>query len=179
MADDSVRVLGLDALKDKLQALPRQMRVRVLRNALTAGARLVRDDAKRNAPVLSNARQTPYRQTGTLRKAISVRTSKRDRKAGDVGVFVNVRPATGGARGAKSRTDPFYWRFLEFGWNPPRRNETKRHRRALNRTGAAKTIPGRRFLSRAADKLPAALKVFEEALGRWIGKVQASGRVDP
>jgi hypothetical protein len=44
-----------------------------------------------------------------------VRTSKADKKDGNVGVFVNVKPAKSGQRGAKSRDDPYYWRWLEFG----------------------------------------------------------------
>ena len=55
------------------------------------------------------------RQPGTVRKAITVRTSKVARRNGDLGVYVNVRPAKGGQRGKYSPTDPFYWRWLEFG----------------------------------------------------------------
>jgi hypothetical protein len=48
-----VRVEGLERFKDQLAALTAQMRRRVLGNALRAGAREIRDTAKRNAPVLS------------------------------------------------------------------------------------------------------------------------------
>jgi HK97 gp10 family phage protein len=117
MAADTVQVKGLDELKRKLADVPKALRKRVLRNALAAGAREVRDVAKRNAPVLTlgTSMKAPYRKPGTVRDAIRVRTSKADRKAGDVGVFVNVRPAKAGARGAKNPNDPFYWRWLEFG----------------------------------------------------------------
>lgn len=175
----SVRLHGIDDLKNKLLALPKQLRTRVLRNALSAGARIVRDDAKQNAPVLSaDLRQAPFRKPGTVRDAIRVRTSKRDRKAGDVGVFVNVKPAQKGQRGAKSKDDPFYWRWLEFGWNAARRGESKRARRALNKSGGAKRIGGKRFLTAATSKLGQALDVFQSQLGRWIEKVNASGKVD-
>jgi hypothetical protein len=53
-----------------------------------------------------------YRKPGTVQKAVSVRTSKASRQAGNVGVFVNVRPAKKGQRGAKNWRDPFYWSFL-------------------------------------------------------------------
>lgn len=179
MAGEVVRIQGIDDLKNKLLALPKAMRTRVLRNALTAGARIVRDDAKQNAPVLSSAnRSAPYRKPGTVRDAIRVRSSRRDRRAGDVGVFVNVKPAGAGKRGAKSKDDPFYWRWLEWGWNAARRGESKRSRRALNKSGASKRVQGRRFLTKASGKLGQALEVFQSQLGRWIDKVNTTGRVD-
>ena len=89
------KVTGFDHLAAQLREIPRAMRVRVLRNALAAGARLVRDEARRQAPILQLRNARPGRKPGTVRRAISVRTSKADRKAGDVGVFVNVRPAPG------------------------------------------------------------------------------------
>jgi HK97 gp10 family phage protein len=150
-------ITGLREFKDKLQQLPKTLRRRVLRNALAAGARVVRDEAKRQAPVLaSENRNTPYRKVGTVRKAISVRTSKRDRLEGNVGVFVNVRPAKGAARGAKNPDDPFYWRFLEFGTSK---------------------MAARPFLGPAAQKLREALSVFERELGAWIEKVSRTGNV--
>ena len=88
---DNATVQGVDDFKAKLQELPRAMRRRVLRNALAAGARLVRDESKRSAPILAATnRSVPYRKPGTVRDAIRVRTSK-------------------------NPNDPFYWRFLEFG----------------------------------------------------------------
>jgi len=157
--DVTVRVHGLEDLKRKLQEIPRALRRRVLRNALAAGARVVRDEAKRNAPVLAlNGRRVPYRKPGTVRDAIRVRTSKQARRAGDVGVFVNVRPAKGADRGAKSPRDPFYWRWLEFG-----------------KKGARK----REFLRPASTRLPDALRIFQQAVGRWFSKVNSTGRVQP
>ena len=51
MAGEVVRIEGLDNLKRKLAEVPKAMRKRVLRNALAAGAREVRDVAKRNAMI--------------------------------------------------------------------------------------------------------------------------------
>ena len=160
MAGDTVQVKGLDDLKRKLEQLPKAMRMRVLRNALAAGAREVRDDARRNAPVLTlgTTLKAPYRKPDTVKKAIAVRTSRADRKAGDVGVFVNVRPAKKGQRGAKSKNDPFYWRWLEFG---------------------TRKMAARPFLQKAADKLPAALRIFEERIAKWVNATDASGQVKP
>lgn len=179
MAADTQEIRGFDELAAKLRAITPALRKRVLRNALAAGARLVRDEARAAAPVLS--KPVPYRTTGLVKKSIVVRTSKVARKAGDVGVFVNVRPAKGakfrtttsrlfgvrvrtrtqtGAsqRGARSRLDPFYWRFLEF--------------------GTAK-MRARPFLRRGVSKLPQALGVFQSQVGKWFNQTNASGQVVP
>jgi len=156
MAGD-VKVQGVEDFKAKLMEIPRALRRRVLRNALSAGARIVRDEAKRTAPILAAANiSAPYRKPGTVRDAIRVRTSKRDTRSGDVGVFVNVKPAKGANRGGKNQNDPFYWRFLEFG--------TRR-------------MSARPFLQKGGDKLQQALGVFQVSLGKWIAKVNASGQV--
>ncbi len=160
MAGDVVRIEGLDELKRKLAEVPKAMRKRVLRNALAAGAREVRDVAKRNAPVLTlgTSLKAPYRKPGTVKQAIRVRTSKADRRAGDLGVFVNVRPAKSGQRGAKNPNDPFYWRFLEFG---------------------TKKMPAKPFLQRATSALPKALTIFQERIAKWINETNRSGQVIP
>ena len=160
MAGEVVRIEGLDNLKRKLAEVPKAMRKRVLRNALAAGAREVRDVAKRNAPVmtLGTSLNAPYRKPGTVKQAIRVRTSKADRRAGDVGVFVNVRPAKAGQRGAKNPNDPFYWRFLEFG---------------------TKKMQARPFLQRATSALPKALTIFQERIAKWIHETDRSGQVNP
>lgn len=144
----SATVSGLPDLRAALAGLVPKLRRRALGNALRAGARVIRDDAKLRAPVLSAS--LPYRNSGTVRDAIKVRTSKIARKAGDVGVFVNVKPAKGAAKGAKKATDPFYWRWLEFG-----------------KQGYA----GRGFLQGAASKLPQALEVFKAKIGPAIAKL--------
>jgi HK97 gp10 family phage protein len=145
MADFQATVRGIPELRAELMAIPAKLRKRALRNALAAGARLVQATARLRAPVLklstysgASAFRRGVRKPGTLRKAISVRTSKISSRRGDVGVFVNVRPAKGdtfktvrssflgiktktrvrvkrGKRGAQSPNDPYYWRFLEFG----------------------------------------------------------------
>jgi HK97 gp10 family phage protein len=153
-----IKLEGVDDLVKKLRELVPAMRKRVVRNALSAGARLVRDEAKRNAPVLSPSVNAPYRKPGTLRSAIRVRSSKQARRAGDVGVFVNVKPAKAGLRGAKSNSDPFYWRFLEFG---------------------TRKMSARSFLKPAAAKLNDALAIFQTQVGRWIDKVNATGKIIP
>lgn len=157
--DVQARVRGIPDLRQALLSIPSKLRKRALRNALAAGARVIRDEARKAAPVLSpaGALRNPYRKPGTVRKAISVRTSKIARRAGDVGVFVNVRPAKRGLRGAKSKVDPFYWRFLEF--------------------GTVKMRPFA-FLQRAAKRLPDALRVFIDKIGPQIAKLNGGKDVN-
>jgi HK97 gp10 family phage protein len=183
-------------------ALPDKLRRRALRNALAAGARVVRDAARAQTPVLRPEFASPRRKPGTVKNAIVVRTSKRDRLAGDVGVFVNVRPAKGAKfktvrgtalfglvktktrmqtkaskRGANSPDDPFYWRFLEFGWNPAgnatggRGKSGQKQRRKLNKSTDAKIRSGFRFLQAGAAKLSDALAVFTAKLRPAIEKL--------
>lgn len=162
----SATVTGLPELKAALLAIPRELRRRALRNALAAGARAVRDEARRRAPVLkastyagSSAIRRGVRKPGTLQKAIIVRTSKVARRAGNIGVFVNVRPAKGGNRGAKSPNDPYYWRWQEFGW-----------------TSRGGDKPGARFLQAGAAKLEQALRIFIDRIGPQIAKFNVTGK---
>ena len=167
------KVTGIPDLRAALAGIVPKLRVRALRNALAAGARVVQKAARSATPVI-NAASLPvrlgYRKPGTVRKAISVRTSRMAKAAGNVGVFVNVRPAKGAkykttrsalglkvrrqtrasARGAKSPLDPYYWRFLAFG------------------TKHMRPFP---FLDRGAAALPQALQVFLAKIGPAIEKL--------
>lgn len=150
-------VEGIDKLKAALNGLPDKLRKKVLLSALRKGAAIVRKAARDATPVLQET--VPYRTKGLLRKRLMVRVSRESKAQGNVGVFVNVRPAEGtkyvkhnilGAkyrtvkrasqRGARSPLDPFYWRFVEFG---------------------TKKMRGRNFMQAGANALPQALEVFE------------------
>ena len=173
-----VRIEGLPDLRAALSSVVPKLQKRALRNALAAGARVVRDEARSGAPVLDVASASRRRRPGTLKKAINVRTSKRDRKAGDVGVFVNVRPAKGAARGANTGLDPFYWRWMEFGWTPargPRTAAARQARRRASRAGASPQVAGREFLQRGARRLQDALRVFYEKIGPAIARLDKGG----
>jgi HK97 gp10 family phage protein len=168
------KVTGIPDLRAALLSIPDKLRKRALRNALAAGARVVRDDAKRNAPVMAISMRTAVRKPGTVKDAIAVRTSKDARRSGDVGVFVNVKPAKAGKRGAKSQFDPYFWRWQEFGWTPatgPRGKSGARMRAKVRKSGAPASIPGKRFLSNAAQKLTEALRVFTDRIGPQIQKL--------
>lgn len=182
-ADVQVRITGLEEAKAILRGLPDKLRRRAIRNALAAGARIVRDAARQAAPVINPgdaAVRKGIRKPGTVRDAIVVRTSKQARALGNVGVFVNVRPAKAskyktvtkqgllgksstrtlvrqGNRGANSPTDPYYWRWLEFG-----------------RRGA-QAFP---FLKPAANTLTQALEAFKAALGPQVQRLNKAPK-DP
>ena len=168
-------VNGLQDLRAQLLSLPGKLRKRALRNALAAGARVVRNDARANAPVLRlrGALKAPFRKPGTVRDAISVRTSKAARKAGDVGVFVNAKPAKKGQRGAKSPNDPFYWRWLEFGWHPAR---WRRKGKGAVRSRSGSRVQGIKFLSNSARKLGEALAIFNTKILPAIAKLNNKGQ---
>lgn len=174
-----VKISGLPDLRRELASIVPKLRVRALRNALAAGARVVQRAARAATPVLSAsspAVRKGYRKPGTLKKAISVRTSKLARRSGDVGVFVNVRPAKAGNRGAKNPNDPFYWRWVNWGWNAPLGSDGSgkagvRFRRKLNNTSGDKRVPGVKFLEAGAAKLQEALQVFIKTIGPQIQKL--------
>jgi HK97 gp10 family phage protein len=190
MASEIVaRLTGLTELRQALVGLPAKLRRGALRAALQAGARVIRDEARRRAPVLkastfygASALKRNVRAVGTLKKAISVRLSKLSTRRGDVGVFVNVRPLKNGnakIAGAKNPNDPFYWRWQEFGWNPAsgatggaKGAKGKRTRRLLARRGAAKAKPGASFLRNAVTgKQGEAVRTIERTLGPAIQKL--------
>lgn len=198
-----VPLAGFEELAKKLREIPLALRKRVLRNALAAGGRLVRDEARRIARAGFNkgTAKAPYRKVGTVVNAISVRTSKQARKDGNVGVFVNVKPLKGekytfttmfiqrGKPVAQKRTgyrgvnkwnpdNPFYWKFQEFGWTPASKRPglaTKLQRRH----SPTRSIPGIKFLTKSANMLPAALDIFQTKVGAWFAKTEASGKVTP
>jgi HK97 gp10 family phage protein len=160
MSGLEVKIEGLDDLDEALKSIPDKLRKRALRNALAAGARVVRDAAraKRRADSarasIINTSNLPWRH-GTVEKAISVRTSKVARQAGDVGVFVNVKPVRPGGR--DDPNDPFYWRWLEFG---------------------SSKMAARPFLKPAAAMLSQSLDVFVAQLGPQLERLNVNGK-DP
>ena len=108
----TVKIEGVEAMVKALEAIPHKLRRRALRNALAAGARVVRDEARMirgssTAGSLSGTNEVVNYTRGSVQKAISVRTSKQATRAGDVGVFVNVRPSKKEARGRSNPSDPF------------------------------------------------------------------------
>lgn len=152
---------GFDELVKRLEALTPLLRRKYVLRAMLTGAEVVRRRAAEpivavpvlSKPIYRNGKL--YRKPGTLRDAISVRTSKDDRRNGDVGAFVNVRPARGSDRGANSPNDPFYWRFVEFG---------------------TKKMRARPFLRKGAQELTSGAKTaIEETLSKDFQQLNLPG----
>lgn len=103
----SASVLGLDDLKDQLQAMVKLGKERQLtQNALFYASQPMFDDVKANAPRAEKQYFRYYKDSrkrvrpGTLRRSIA---RKRTRIDGNVGVAIYVKPKA------------FYFRFAEHG----------------------------------------------------------------
>lgn len=174
----SYKLEGLDQLMRSLRDVPNNLRKKALTKALRAAGKVVLDEARARAPVLKEA--IPHRRAGTVKKAIKLRVSKMDKRQGNVGVFINVKPLTkaqignyksssvksgGKASGSANPTDPYYWRWLEFGHKivprSSKRNPTTLKQRRMAATGR---VAARPFLRPAADKLEEAKRVFERTV---------------
>ena len=171
----SFKLEGLDQLMRSLRDVPNNLRKKALTKALRAAGKVVLDEARARAPVLKTA--TPYRRAGTVKKAIKIRVSKMDKRQGNVGVFINVKPltkaqigkfkATAGkkASGATNPNDPYYWRWLEFGHKiVPRSSKGNPTTLKQRRMAATGRVAARPFLRPAADKLEEAKRVFERTV---------------
>lgn len=173
-ADSIQMVVNYSDVLAALREVPEHLRKRALSDAMRKAMAPVRKAAKAAAPVIEKTHprvQEGVRAPGTLRKAISVRESKRDKSRGNVGFFVNVRPAKGARRGAKSPTDPFYWYWVFAGHKVVRRRKayTKyRLRRgggrhtgiAGRRRRASQFVAGRPYLRAGAAALQSVLPIF-------------------
>lgn len=117
MADSFLTIKGLEAFKAKMVELPKALARKFLRPSLLAGGYVVQkavvDATPRLAkPVFRKGQQ--IRTPGLLKSRIKVRTSKEATRDGNVGVFVNVKPASPADRGKYSPLDPYYWRWIQF-----------------------------------------------------------------
>ncbi len=186
MTDTRVKIEGVQAFLRQMASMPDTMRKGVLRKLMREAMQTVRDDARSKVPVLAkpvlSSSGAPRRLPGTLRKAISVRTSKAEAKAGNVGVFVNVRPLPGNiwrksgvtkvmvkksSRGADNPRDPYYWRWIEFG--------TKvRKTRKGKLLGAVRAY---RFLQDAADSIKVAADKLQAGMRAWAQDANKTGQI--
>ena len=128
MADFTVQVNGLSQLRAAMLQLPKEMDQRILGSSLLAGALPVREEVKRLAPVLKVP--SKYRLAGVLKRNIRMARSK-PRPGMTATVVIGVRKLSKTiirrfkqaayrrgkiAKGADIIGNPFYWRFMEFGY---------------------------------------------------------------
>lgn len=168
----NVQVKGLKELNDALAALPKNIGRNVLRGAVGAGAKVIRDEARSNAS--RGGPTAPDVITGQLVRAIyhtQVRElSSATRQVWKVGVRRGRNLAAGrtfGKQGSQTRTssnsqDAYYAGFVEYGhwarrgadgrltyvWRGHRRDRAAKARivAAGVKTGEIKWIPGQPFM---------------------------------
>ena len=107
MAETRVHVAGLRELQEKLRNLAPNLARNGLRAAVSAGAALIRNDARQRAP----------KRTGEMARDIQI---KRERESTDFHALYSVFVRSGkksrlAGKGRNVDRDSYYWRFVEFG----------------------------------------------------------------
>lgn len=165
----NVEILGIENLKFALENVEKKLRTKAIKDALKLGAEPVAKQMRKNVPVLKTRKsKTKTRTRGLVRSRIKVRTSSVDRRKKDIGVFVNVKPAPKGQRGARSKIDPFYWKFINYGWSPGNRKKTTKRKKARTVKAPLYSIRGVKFIESGATKLPESLKIIETEFVKFI-----------
>jgi HK97 gp10 family phage protein len=117
MSNGSLTVLGLGELEADFERLAKSVGNKIVRDAVIAGARVARDEAKGKVAV----------RTGNLKKNIIAVRLKQSDTPGSATAGIRVKKPTGkqvkalkrpGKKGRTSKTEydaPLYWKFLELG----------------------------------------------------------------
>lgn len=111
----TINVKGLAELQKFLDQLPAKIEANILRGALRAGAKPIRDAAKASAPVgePSETNKQKYKlYSGALRDSIRI-SGRLDKRKGSVAVSVKA-----GGKVKSTGADVFYASFVEFGTKP-------------------------------------------------------------
>jgi len=116
----SIDIKGVAAIAQALQELPKRVAKNALRAAVYAGAAVIRDEAKQQAPEYHGKVRDGHPPPGTLKRAIAVKRVQADCTPTREVAQVYVRQAKNGSVGQKNvkaygRTDAYYWRWVEFG----------------------------------------------------------------
>lgn len=137
-----MKIEGLSELRKALLELPQELRKGPLRSAVSAGAKVVQDRARANAPV----------DSGTLRRAIYRTRSKSQSSAVQETAIVGIRF---GKKYQKRKQDAWYWRFIEFGTSKLPANPFMRPAFDTTKTGQIQAIATRlaKGIARAAAKV--------------------------
>jgi HK97 gp10 family phage protein len=116
-----VEFKGLREIQASIKELPKTLNKAILNKILLVGALLIRDEARKLAPVLETAQFG--RKPGTLRKNIIAMRVKPDQYAATT--LIRVRKLKGsqirrfkqktGLKATQNPNDAYYWRFVEFG----------------------------------------------------------------
>ena len=115
---ESVQVQGLDQLAKALRELPQRVARNGMRAAVYAGAKVIRDEAKLQAPVATGDLGANQPPPGTLKRSVIMKQIPELSGAQKQTFFVTVRHGKKyrkqGKKGNLSQ-DAWYWRFVEFG----------------------------------------------------------------
>lgn len=143
-------VKGLAELQKKLMSLSGNVRNKVLRKAVLAGAGIIRREAVRIAPVSKGPRRRGKGRIvapGTLRRAIRNVYAREKSNENQVTYLVTVRK---GKREQKRDRDAYYASWVEFGHKfVPRRSKGKLLGQSLSarRKSAISNVPPHRYLA--------------------------------
>lgn len=107
---DTKNLTGFKELAEKLKQLPKKVAKNGLRRAVSSGAAIVRNDARKRAPVA----------TGEMKRDIMMKREKDKQGGSTTGAVysVYVRSGKKSRLAGKKRDverDSFYWKFVEFG----------------------------------------------------------------
>lgn len=106
----SMQVTGLRELNSALKTLPANISKNVLRGAVYAGSKVIRDAVAAQAPVYSG--NDPRVAVGVLKNAVYAKHMQDESGSLQQVFFVSIR--RGRKEQAKGR-DAFYWTWVEFG----------------------------------------------------------------
>ena len=115
---ETVRIEGLAQLDRALRELPDRVANRGLRASVYAGAKVIRDEARAQAPKAAQSLGTKQPSAGTLKRSVIMKHIRELSGGGRRTFYVLVRQGkkyrNQGKRGNLSQ-DAWYWRFVEFG----------------------------------------------------------------
>ena len=177
-----VHIKGLTELKRAMQALPEKISRNVLRASVNAGARVVRDQARINAPVLNTA-VPGHQPPGTLKRSIVTAFISEKSNAQQATYFVTVRQGKkyrGQGRHQNKSQDAFYGAWVELGHHyvapKPKTTNWKRHRHHQHTSGVF--VPAHPFLRPAfeAKKYQSVQAIREYLLQRLPQEVEKARR---
>lgn len=166
--DVQIKLTGFAELAAALKELPDNIARNGLRAAVSAGAKVVRDEAK------SRIGSDPQNDTGTLKRSLYQKQIRELSGLGRQTFFVGVRQGKNyQSVGKKGRSqDAYYGKWVEFGHfsrSMKNANRGQRNNAALEaavRSGKVRWVPGHPFLRPA----------FEMSRGRAIDAMAAKLR---
>ena len=176
---------GLGELKANFAKLGEAMERRVARAMVAAGGAVLKKEAKalaqgygfkRTGALVKNIviKREPSAPAGTAEYHLGVRHGRNlTKKQKTEGKSLKI---SGGRVSVKYKDDPFYWRFLEFGWIPRKAalKGGKRKKDEARKRDAGRKIPGRSFIEKAlTNKRQQAIDAMSARLQRELDKAAA------